>query len=229
MRTFYMEVKDYYMEEFDSDKKISAEAENTGEESGKKKGSGYFKEIFEWTESVLGAVLSIIIIFTFLVRVTWVSGSSMLPTLTDGDRLLVTDLFYTPHYNDIVILQANGLVNENGEYGKPIVKRVIGLEGDKIFIDFDEGVVYRNGEALELENNNGVLYEDGHAINDITLRSLDMTGEVTVPEGFIFVLGDNRNASTDSRSDMVGFVDLNYLAGKAFFRISPLSSFGTIN
>lgn len=198
-------------------------------EPAEEKGSALMHEAFDWVESILLAVIAIIVIFTFLVRVTSVDGSSMNPTLVDQERLLVTDLFYSPQYNDIVILQANGLVNENGEYGKPIVKRVIGLPGDTINIDFDTGIVYRNGEALVLEVKNDLLYEDGHTINDYTLRQLDFAGEVTVPDGCIFVMGDNRNWSTDSRSDLVGMVDENYIIGKAFFRITPFSKFGTIN
>lgn len=199
-----------------------------GADEVKAKGS-LLNEAFDWVESILIAVIAIILIFTFLVRVTSVDGSSMNPTLVDQERLLVTDLFYSPQYNDIVILQANGLINENGEYGKPIVKRVIGLPGDTINIDFDNGIVYRNGEALKLETIDGLLYEDGHTINDYTHNRLDFTGEVTVPAGCIFVLGDNRNWSTDSRSGLVGMVDENYIIGKAFFRITPFNKFGTIN
>lgn len=189
----------------------------------------FMNEAFDWVESIIIAVIAIILIFTFLVRVTSVDGSSMYPTLVDQERLLVTDLFYSPSYNDIVILQANGLVNDKGEYGKPIVKRVIGLPGDTISIDFNNGIVYRNGEALETEVIDGLIYEDGHTINEYTYNSIDFTGEVTVPAGCIFVMGDNRNRSTDSRSRLVGMVDENYIIGKAFLRITPFSKFGTID
>lgn len=191
--------------------------------------ASFMSETFDWVESIIIAVIAIILIFTFLVRVTSVDGSSMYPTLVDQERLLVTDLFYSPSYNDIVILQANGLVNDKGEYGKPIVKRVIGLPGDKINIDFSNGIVYRNGEALETEVIDGLIYEDGHTINEYTYNSIDFAGEVTVPAGCIFVMGDNRNRSTDSRSRLVGMVDENYIIGKAFLRITPFSKFGTIN
>ena len=191
--------------------------------------TSFMNEAFDWVESIIIAVIAIILIFTFLVRVTSVDGSSMYPTLVDQERLLVTDMFYSPSYNDIVILQANGLVNDRGEYGKPIVKRVIGLPGDTISIDFNNGIVYRNGEALETEVIDGLIYEDGHTINEYTYNSIDFTGEVTVPAGCIFVMGDNRNRSTDSRSRLVGMVDENYIIGKAFLRITPFSKFGTIN
>ena len=153
----------------------------------------------------------------------------MLPTLHDKERLLVTDMFYKPQHNDIVVLWAENLPSEDGNgTGKAIVKRVIGVGGDKISIDFSKGVVYRNGEALPQEVSDGILYEDGHAINDYTRTPIDFSGEITVPEGHIFVLGDNRNGSSDSRDDRIGIVDENYIIGKVYLRVMPFDKFGGV-
>lgn len=212
------------------DKQKYEEAKATAVVQTKKELGSYANEVFDWLESILMGIIAIVIIFTFFVRVNTVSGPSMNPTLTNGEKLLVTDLFYTPAYNDIVIIQAANLVNENGELGKPIVKRVIGLPGDIIKIDFDNGVVYRNGSALKIEDIDGYLYEDGHKINDITTLQEDMPSntEIQIPDGCYFVMGDNRNDSLDSRSAMVGIIQREYIAGKAVFAILPFDRFGAL-
>lgn len=179
-------------------------------------------EVFDWFESLIMAVVFIVILFTFFVRVNTVEGTSMDPTLKEGQKLVVTDLFYTPSYNDIVIIQAAKL-----DGGKPIVKRIIGLPGDKIKIDFEAGLVYRNGEQLPVETKGGYIYEDGHKINSYTTRNLEMISgeEYTVPEDSYFVLGDNRNASKDSRDfTSIGYVDIEYIAGRAIFSLFPLGT-----
>ena len=183
-------------------------------------------EVFDWLESILTAVIAIVLIFTFILRVNTVSGESMLPTLIDGQKLIVTDLFYTPAYNDIVIIQAANL-----DSGIPIVKRIIGLPGDRINIDFDNGVFYRNGEQLAIEIKDGLIYEDGHTINTYTTRNLEMiSGEdYYVPDDYYFVLGDNRNNSKDSRLfSEIGFINKNYIAGHAIFSIFPFDTFGAV-
>ncbi|MCH5199793.1 MAG: signal peptidase I [Oscillospiraceae bacterium] len=184
-------------------------------------------EVFDWLESILTAIIAIVLIFTFVLRVNTVSGTSMDPTLQDGQKLIVTDLFYTPNYNDIVIIQAANL-----DGGIPIVKRIIGLPGDRINIDFDNGVVYRNGEPLAIEiGEDEAKYEDGHTIADYTYRPLEMVSgqDYYVPEGHYFVLGDNRNNSKDSRLlSEIGFVNGNYIAGHAIFSIFPFDTFGAV-
>ena len=179
-------------------------------------------EVFDWFESLIMAVIFIVVLFTFIVRVNTVDGDSMNPTLKEGQKLIVTDLFYTPSYNDIVIIQAAKL-----DGGKPIVKRIIGLPGDTIRIDFDAGLVYRNGEQLPIETKGGYIYEDGHKINSYTNRYIEMISgqDYTVPEDSYFVLGDNRNASKDSRDfSSIGFVDIDYIAGRVIFSLFPLGT-----
>jgi signal peptidase I len=205
-----------------------------------RKAGWLIRDIFEWGETLVSAVIIIVVIFTFVMRVTSVDGGSMTPTLKDGDQMLVANLFYTPKHNDIVVLYAPHLL-DGGEYGKDIIKRVVGLEGDRIRIDSHSGTVYRNDEALEITEDEaaGLLFEDGHAINTRTFDAGGLVGEVTVPEGHIFVLGDNRGSSTDSRTTAmratamghhgyVGMVDVNHVAGRAFFRVAPFNSFGFV-
>ncbi|MBQ9385232.1 MAG: signal peptidase I [Ruminiclostridium sp.] len=183
-------------------------------------------ETYDLLDTLLYSVLAIIVIFTFFTRMSTVDGNSMLPTLEDGQRLMITDFLYTPAYNDIVVVWADGIPNDNGDYGKAIVKRVIGLPGDRISIDFKEGRVTRNGTLLDIESRDGFLYEDGHKINSYTNLEEGLGGEFLVPEGCIFVMGDNRNGSTDSRSSMVGFVDRREIIGKAYLRVIPFGKFG---
>lgn len=213
--------------EVKSTRHIELQKEQEKKEEVKKDVHSAVKEVFDWVETLIMAMIFIIILFTFFIRVNTVDGDSMNPTLKDGQKLLVTDLFYTPDYNDIVIVQAAKL-----DGGKPIIKRVIGLPGDRISIDFTNGIVYRNGEALPIETEGGVLYEDGHKINDYTTRNIEMISgeEYTVPENSYFVLGDNRNASSDSRlMSAIGFIDKNYIAGRAVFSLFPFNSFGLVN
>lgn len=212
--------------EVKSTRHIEIQKEQEKKEEVKKDVHTAVKEVFDWIETLIMAMIFIIVLFTFVIRVNTVEGESMLPTLNDGQKLLVTDLFYTPSYNDIVIVQAAKL-----DGGKPIIKRVIGLPGDRISIDFTAGTVYRNGEALKIETKNNIIYEDGHKINALTTRNLEMASgqEYTVPENCYFVLGDNRNRSTDSRAlSSVGYVDKNYIAGRVIFSIFPFNSIGFI-
>lgn len=213
--------------EVKSTRHLEIQKEQEKKEEIKKDAHSAAKEVFDWIETLVVAMVFIVILFTFIVRVNTVDGDSMNPTLNDGQKLLVTDLFYTPNYNDIVIVQAAKL-----DGGKPIIKRIIGLPGDKISIDFTKGIVTRNGEELQIESEAGKLYEDGHLINDYTTRNLEMTSgqEYTVPEDCYFVLGDNRNRSSDSRlMSQIGFVEKNFIAGRAVFSIFPFSSFGFAN
>ncbi|MCL2086614.1 MAG: signal peptidase I [Oscillospiraceae bacterium] len=183
-------------------------------------------DIYEWVETLFLPFVFIVLIMTFTARVSRVDGRSMEPTLHDNDYLIISNLFYEPDYNDIIVLQAVSLHNEMFETGKPIVKRVVGLPGDRIYVDSIGGIVYRNNQPLETVERGGVIYEDGHMINDYTF-----SGElevVVVPEDSVYVLGDNRMNSLDSRSPTVGTVNKNYIVGKAIYRILPFSYLGDL-
>ena len=165
------------------------------------------RDLYEWVQSLVGSVLVVVAIFTFVIRLMGVDGHSMLNTLQHGDRLLVVNsmLYHDYKYGDIVILRKDGVFDDD-----PIVKRVIAVEGQTVDIDFAEGIVYVDGEALE---------ED--YIREPTYTAEGTEFPLTVPEGSIFVMGDNRNGSSDSRDYRLGTVDTRYVIGKAAFLIFP--------
>ena len=165
------------------------------------------RDLYEWVQSLVGSVLVVVAIFTFVIRMMGVDGHSMLNTLQHGDRLLVVNsmLYHDYKYGDIVILRKDGVFDDD-----PIVKRVIAVEGQTVDIDFTEGIVYVDGEALE---------ED--YIREPTYTAEGTEFPLTVPEGSIFVMGDNRNGSSDSRDYRLGTVDTRYVIGKAAFLIFP--------
>ncbi len=166
-------------------------------------------EIYDWMQSLIFALIICIVVFVFFFRIVDVVGDSMNPTLIDGDKLLVSDVLYTPKQGDIVIFRKD-------EY-KPeaLVKRVIATEGQTIDIDFDRGRVYVDGELL-----------DEPYIAELTKNQLDFQGPQTVPDGCVFVMGDNRNASSDSRKAEIGMVDERLIVGKVLLRVFPLDSIG---
>lgn len=167
-------------------------------------------EIFDWLEALVSALTVIILLFTFFVRLIGVDGNSMYPTLHDHDQLLVSRLFYDePKQGDIVVLTKESFLS------KPIVKRIIAVEGQTIEIDFDRHTVTVDGEEL---------YEP--YINEPTEVRLDMDGAKVVPPGCVFVMGDNRNNSSDSRDSRLGMVDKRYILGRAVFRIYPFDKIG---
>lgn len=172
-----------------------------------KKQTAKGRDLYEWVQSLVGSVLVVVAIFTFVIRMMGVDGHSMLNTLQHGDRLLVVNsmLYHDYKYGDIVILRKNGVFDDD-----PIVKRVIAVEGQTVDIDFAEGIVYVDGEALE---------ED--YIREPTYTAEGTEFPLTVPEGSIFVMGDNRNGSSDSRDYRLGTVDTRYVIGKAAFLIFP--------
>lgn len=168
--------------------------------------------VFEWADAVVSAVIIVILLFTFLFRTIGVEGISMVPTLSDGDRLIVSHLFYQPAQNDIVVI-----VQPGNETTPAIIKRIIADEGQTVDIDFDLGLVTVDGQVLE------EAY-----INEPTHMKRDVSFPVTVPKGCVFVLGDNRNRSLDSRDSSIGMVDKRYILGKAIFRLFPLPQIGLL-
>ena len=164
------------------------------------------RDLYEWAQALVCSVLAVVLLFTFVIRLIGVDGHSMVPTLQDGDRLLVLNAMLDSdyQYGDIVVLRKDTFLEE------PIVKRVIATEGQTVDIDFVSGAVYVDGELLE---------ED--YINEPTYVEEGTEFPLTVPEGSIFVMCDNRNHSSDSRSSDLGTVDIRYVIGKAVFLLFP--------
>lgn len=182
-----------------------------------------FANALEWAGSLIYAVLAMLVINLFVFRSITVDGSSMNDTLQDRDRVISTNFFYTPSRGDIVVLQADKIQNYKTKlYGEPIIKRVIALAGDTLKFDFSAGEVYLKKAG---ESDFTLLEED--YIAEPTYRSLDMHSgeEHIVPEGCVFVMGDNRNNSLDSRDRLVGDVDTDLIMGKAFVRLFPIDQF----
>ena len=157
------------------------------------------REMYEWVQALVCSVLVVVVLFTFVIRMIGVDGHSMVPTLQDKDRLLVLNsmLYDDYQYGDIVVLRKPTFL------AKPIVKRVIATEGQTVDIDFSTGSVYVDGELLK---------ED--YINELTFTEEGTEFPLTVPEGSIFVMGDNRNHSADSRSDKYGMIDEGRIVGR---------------
>lgn len=165
------------------------------------------KELYDWIYSLIIALIICVIIFAFFIRIIDVVGTSMNPTLNNNDKMLVSGLLYEPSVGDVVVFK-----KDEYDPDKALVKRVIAVEGQEINMDFDKGIVYINGQPI---------VED--YILEPTMNKLDFIGPQTVPEGCVFVMGDNRNASVDSRKTEIGMVDTRLILGKAYFVIYPLS------
>ena len=164
------------------------------------------RDLYEWVQALVCSVLVVVVSFTFVIRLIGVDGHSMVPTLQNGDRLLVLNsmLYDDYKYGDIVVLRKDSFLED------PIVKRVIAVENQTVDIDFSTGSVYVDG----------VLLKEGY-INELTFLEEGTEFPLTVPKGSVFVMGDNRNHSSDSRDSRLGTVDTRYVIGKAVFLAFP--------
>lgn len=166
------------------------------------------KEVFDFLEMLMKALVIVTLVFTFLLRIVGVQGTSMVSTLQDQDRLILSSMFYQPQKGDIVVVSLPDLFTE------PIIKRVIATEGDVINIT-DEGEVMLNGERLD----------EPYTHDPTNKKSLDYP--MTVPQDCVFIMGDNRNNSTDSRN--FGCVNQKNIMGHAVFRIFPVNNIGPLD
>ncbi len=170
-------------------------------------------EIFDWVSNITFILSAIVLIFIFAIRVVGVDGESMMPTLHHKDWLITSNLFYEPENGDIVVLSKDSFLD-----GKMIVKRIIATEGQEIDIDFQNGKVYVDGKVL-----------DEKYIDEPTLTQYTTKFPAIVPKDHVFVMGDNRNHSADSRDANLGMVHESCILGRVILRILPLSDFGTVN
>ena len=171
------------------------------------------RETYDWIQCLLVALIICVLIFMFCVRVIDVIGASMNPTLYNGEKMLVSGLFYKPKVGDVVVFK-----KDEYDPNKLLVKRVVAVEGQEINMDFENGIVYIDGVAIA---------ED--YISEPTYNKLDFIGPKTVPEGCVFVMGDNRNASIDSRKSEIGMLDNRLILGRAYCVVYPVSQFRIID
>lgn len=180
--------------------------------------------VFDWLEVLVHAIIVVVICFSFLFRIATIDGPSMRDTLQHGEKVVITNLFYKPKVGDIVVIsrnKENSVFTELTGDNTPIIKRIIATEGQTVKIDFILGIVYVDGVALD----------EPYTLTPTNLKS-DVEFPVTVPEGCVFVLGDNRNDSKDSRSSDIGeggMIDTRYILGRAIFRVFPLDKMGKID
>lgn len=176
--------------------------------------NSFAMSLYEWLQVLTGCLAVIVLLLLFVGRILFVDGPSMLPTLHNRDIMLVQELLYTPRQGDVVVLtqEFRGITG-------PIVKRVIATEGQQLEIDYTSGTVAVDGVVLDepyinFEPMNAPWYEN--------------TASLTVPEGEIFVMGDNRNHSNDSRDVLLGTIDTRRVIGRAVLVAFPLENFGLI-
>ena len=181
----------------------------------------FLGDALDYIEIFVVALCLVILLFSFGFRLCTVSGPSMENTLYNNEQLVITDVFYKPKAGDIVVFHHLGNLNE------PVVKRVIAVEGETVKLEYTDTsmivtVTSADGKSSRVLNEEDYMYYD---LNHIMIRR-DM--EYTVGEGQIFVMGDNRNHSTDSRSQEIGMVDVRSVLGKVIFRVTPFERFGAV-
>lgn len=199
--------------------------------------SQFASSLFDAVEMFAWAVFAVILIFTFALRLCRVDGSSMENTLHDGENLLISDLFYTPRQNDVVVFHLTEPTSPKS-LQKTLVKRVIATEGQTVRIDFSTGEIYVDGVLYDdpyrcLKNASGRPTDAYLHTADADYRFTDNPHfdteanilTATVPEGHVFVMGDNRNWSRDSRDSDIGFVDTRCILGRVLLRLDPFTVF----
>lgn len=177
-------------------------------------------ELYDWLQMFLGCVVAAVVLFNCVARLTRVDGGSMDTTLQHGEIMLIWSLGYTPKQGDIVVLNKTSVLLPDWTEPRAIVKRVIATGGQTVDVDYSTGTVYVDGQPLD----EPYLHEEMRRPGAPSMQETHWE----VPEGSIFVMGDNRNYSTDSRDSLVGTIDTDYILGRAVLALWPPDRFGSV-
>lgn len=185
-------------------------------EAPEKKKNKRWIDAVDYIEMFVFSICFVVLLFSFCFRLCTVDGDSMNNTLFNGEKVVISDVFYSPEREDIIVFHDTDTLN------KPVIKRVIATEGETVDISYGHNtmtvtVTDKNGNTFELT-------EDYITYTHPTY----LPNTYTVPEGMVFVMGDNRSNSKDSRNPDIGFVDEREILGKVLFRITPFSKLGTV-
>jgi signal peptidase I len=187
----------------------------------------FIRDCFEWLDVIIISVLAVVLLFTFIFRIVSIDGDSMNDTLIDGERVIISNLFYTPKRGDIVVISRNTDNRIDRDSEEPIIKRVIATEGQLVDIDFTTGKVYVDGQLLDEP------YIKDYAIEQYsTVDSYGVQFPLRVEENCVFVMGDNRRESLDSRSPQIGNngqINTKYILGRAILRVYPFNKIGALS
>ncbi len=192
--------------------------------------------VFDYLEIIVFSVCAVLVIFTLVGRLCRVDGDSMIDTLHDGELLVITSIGEIERGDVVVFHQTAN--DEGDQYNEPLVKRVVGVGGDTVRINYAENKVYLNGEELDesyahllerrFTETGGTYIEIGDlgykSYYDYGFLTPGVEFEVTVPEGSYFVMGDNRNYSADSRVSEIGCVDGRRMLGRVVLRVRPFTT-----
>ena len=213
---------DEFQKEFRAVFDDTAEAENKEKEKFEVVNpDGGASGVYDWIRCVIFAIVIVVFCLTFFVRIVEVDGTSMMDTLSNQDKVIVTDLFYTPHNDDIIV------ISHAQDYSKPIIKRVIATEGQTVKLDFKNEKIYVDGIELSEPYIKGTTFSGIGSQEDIEkVITPDDGGNFVIPEGKLFVMGDNRGVSMDSRNPKIGLIDTKNVIGKAQVVAFPFNHIG---